>query len=104
MGHGWLATGYESAALTVELRARGLNLAQNRARLPRELPEPGELEATAGDLSIRRVCERLGEPSRLKYSGRVAGFPILGRSLLFSTGYPPSPCSPQNLENKRFKF
>jgi hypothetical protein len=58
---------------------------------PSELAEPGELDAPAGDLSIRRVRERLGEPSRKKYSCRVAGFPALGQGLLFSTGYPPPP-------------
>ena len=42
---------------------------------PSELAEPGELDAPAGDLSIRRVRERLGQPSRKKYSCRVAGFP-----------------------------
>ena len=31
-------------------------------------------------------------------------FPVLEQSLLFGTGYPPSPLGLQNLENKRLKF
>jgi hypothetical protein len=50
------------------------------------------------------MARRIGCPtSRLcGCASRFRAWPKLGRSLLFSTGYPPLPFEMQNLENKRF--